>query len=404
MTDKIPNESSALGAARNSFLSGQLQEATRICNKILTGQPENSDALCLLGEIALRVGNPFKAAELIRDSIELRPGEANAYLSLGRALYQQGKLQEAVPAYRKAIKIQHNLTGARTLLESTRNEIKHLDETVKAFERSAQGPAIRFTHDEDEKRKPDLATLNRAAWLYRHFGYLIIEDLFSEQFIDGLYASFESEYSQYFSDTVFDDALKVGDKRVMVSVKLQGPFNNPEYYANPLVMPLLARLLGRDLILFSLGSVVSLPGAQLQRTHRDHRPLFEEKSVNAKLPSVAVTMGIPLIEMNNVNGTTRIYGKTHWNQDKLSDNDRKDGINPTIRKGSCMLFDYHLFHEGTPNNSGNVRPLMYNIYSRAWFRDCQNYTKQVPMAAISDDEFSKIPEECRHLFSWARCA
>jgi len=50
-----------------------------------------------------------------------------------------------------------------------------------------------------------------------------------------LYDDFESEYSRYFADKAFDDALQVGDKRIMVTLKLQGPFNNPEYYTNPLL-------------------------------------------------------------------------------------------------------------------------------------------------------------------------
>lgn len=403
MINKTPNESIAYAAAEDNFLSGKLREATQICNRILADQPGNPDALHLLGGIALRMGNPFRAAELIQKSIELRPGDANAHMNLGRALYQQGKLEEAVCSYRKAIKIQHNLADARKLLESTRSEIKRLDETVRSLDKSAQGPSIRFSHEEKKKRIPDPETLNRAARLYRHFGYLIIEDLFSEQFVSELYDDFESEYSRYFADKAFDDALQVGDKRIMVTLKLQGPFNNPEYYTNPLLMPLLARLLGRDFILFSLGAVVSLPGAQLQRTHRDHRPLFEGEDLGETLPSCAITLGIPLIEMNDVNGTTRVYGKTHRNQGELSEKDRKNGISPIIRKGSCILFDYQLFHEGTPNSSRNVRPLMYNIYSRPWFHDCQNYSKQAPMV-IPDGEFAKIPEAHRHLFMRTRQA
>lgn len=401
MTYMNSSDSIAFIAARDSFQSGELHKAAQICKKILTDEPDNFDALHLQGVIAMRMGNPYSAAELIGKSLEQQPGEATAYMNLGLALYQQGKLGEAVSAYRNAIKLQHNLSDARTLLETTRSEIKHLDEVVRSLDKSDQGPSIIYTPEERRKRTPDQTTLNLAARLYKHFGYLIIEDIFSELFVNELYDSFKGEYSQYFADKVFKDSLKVGDKRTMVTVKLNGGFSNPEYYANPLLMPLLMRLLGRDLILFSLGAVVSLPGAQAQRTHRDHRSLFEDEAVDAMLPSFAVTIGIPLIDMNEDNGTTRVYGKTHQNQNELSDKDKKNGINPIIKKGSCMLFDYRLFHEGTPNNSSNVRPLMYNIYSRPWFRDCQNYSKQVPME-ISDDEFLQIPEEHRHLLSWCR--
>jgi ectoine hydroxylase-related dioxygenase (phytanoyl-CoA dioxygenase family) len=233
--------------------------------------------------------------------------------------------------------------------------------------------------------------------LYKHFGYLVLEDLFASHFIDQLNNYFSGKYAKYYEDRMYGDALRVGNRRHMVTVALEGKFNTPELYANTFVMPILYRLLHKDLILYSLGAVVSLPGAKLQHTHRDNYSLFEIDGLDNILPSYAITLGVPLIDMNDTTGTTRFYGTTHrrhgW---LLSEQERQKGIKPDIRKGSCVLFDYMVFHEGTPNNSDKVRPLIYNIYTRPWFRDIANYNKQKPLN-ISDEELLKIPDQYRYL-------
>ena len=402
MTDKITNNSESFTAALDDYNNGKLADAARKCRKILAQTVDDFDALYLLGGIVLKRGNSLRAVDLFQQAIASRSSDANAHLNLGRALYQLGKLELSVSAYRNAINIQPNFSYAIELLDSTSSEIKQIDEAIRSFEKNGCGPSIKFSKSEQDKHIPDITRINKAERLYKHFGYLIVEDLFSEKTIDKLYTDFIREYSQYFTDSVFEDARKVGDKRVMVTVKLQDSYNNPEFYANPLLMPLLARLLGRDLIYYSLGSVTSLPGAKAQQVHRDHSALFEGETLNEEaVPSFAVTVGIPLIEMNEMNGTTRVYGRTHRNDRDLTAEDIKKGISPIIKKGSCLLFDYRVMHEGTPNVSNNIRPLMYNIYTRPWFRDYKNYSKQSPMI-ISDEEFSKIPEMYHNLINWTR--
>ena len=97
----------------------------------------------------------------------------------------------------------------------------------------------------------------------------------------------------------------------MITITLEGPFNNPEIYANQLLLPLFERLLGNDFILQSYGAVISLPGADLQRLHKDTGSLFEDSELVSRLPSYAITLGIPLIEMNGINGTTRVIPGSH---------------------------------------------------------------------------------------------
>ena len=50
--------------------------------------------------------------------------------------------------------------------------------------------------------------------------------------------------------------------------------------------------------------------------------------------------------------------------------------------GDAIIFDYRTFHRGMPNHSGARRPLLYQTYSRPWFRDEHNFP---PDASLKTD-------------------
>jgi len=384
--------------ALTHFQSGQLTLADQLCSQILALQPRHPEALHLRGGIALRLGRFPDAEKFMEKSIQSKPDDANFYQNLGIALDSQGKLHHAAAAYQKSIALRPNAGECREMLNSTLEEVRRLDAAVKEIEDSKQVAAIRVSDEERGGSGLTLRNLNLAERLYQRFGYLLIEDVFTERFIDTLHAYFKITYSDYFIDQEIADALQVGDRRRMATTRLDGPLNDVSYYANPFFMPLLARLLGESFIILSLGSVISLPGAKPQHVHSDHTALFDDDAVDATLPSFAVTVAIPLIEMNSRNGTTRIFPGTHRSSAGVSDDDNRYRIDPVVRKGSCLLFDYRVAHAGTGNVSDNVRPLMYNVYSRPWFSDCRNYTKQRPLV-VTSEAVEKIPAEYRSLFT-----
>ena len=91
---------------------------------------------------------------------------------------------------------------------------------------------------------------------------------------------------------------------------LRPPFNTPLLYANPLVFPIIQQILGRDCILGGFGAVFSLPGAPNQNVHRDFPGLFD-RSVDILIPSFAINLIVPLVELNDLNGTTRVWTGSH---------------------------------------------------------------------------------------------
>jgi hypothetical protein len=62
-------------------------------------------------------------------------------------------------------------------------------------------------------------------------------------------------------------------------------------------------------------------------------------------------------------------------------------VDPVAKPGDCLFMDYCLQYRGLPNRSSGVRPVIYNVYCRRWFRDDVNYSMQQPRV-IRDEEYA----------------
>lgn len=261
-------------------------------------------------------------------------------------------------------------------------------------------PEIEVTTEDTKRNKLTEEKLYHAADLYNENGCLLIKNVFKPDFIKTLKSSYIKQYGHYFTDKDHKDALTVGNKRFMITVNLSTPFNTPKLYANPFFFELIKGLLGDSCILNGFGSVTSLPGAEEQHWHHDHPPLFYDTDIDPYLPTYAITVVVPLVDVTKENGTTGMVLKSHRFPRGATPKFEVETIYPEAPAGSCLLFDYNTKHSGQANNSDSIRPILYNIYSRPWFRDCQNYSKQKDMK-ITQKELKKVPEEYRHLFKFA---
>ena len=187
----------------------------------------------------------------------------------------------------------------------------------------------------------DSKALQLAAKTFINFGCLVIKSVFENNFIEQAYAEYMKEHRDHFLEGGLNNDLYVGDRRIMIPLHLKGVFNSPDFYANPRVYPLMNFLLGNDVILNSLGSVVSLPGAKEQHIHIDYPNIYtaletynSDMSWIGKAPPYAVTMGIPLIPMNPETGCTRFWPGSHLDPHSSLDNP----IDLYADAGSCVLF------------------------------------------------------------------
>jgi ectoine hydroxylase-related dioxygenase (phytanoyl-CoA dioxygenase family) len=251
-------------------------------------------------------------------------------------------------------------------------------------------------------------TISRALKCYLNDGCVLLKNVFDAKFVLQLQQEFKENYQAYFKPDDFSDALTVGDKRTMITVEVKDSFNSEYFYANPNILKMMVSLLGRNHIMGSMGAVISLPGSEDQHTHRDHHNIYhgarfyprKEHPLTAS-PPYAITVVIPLVPINEATGCTRVWPGSHLSAIRPKDVNQEDSADFTTELGDCLLMDYRLIHHGMANNSNMVRPIMYNIYSSAWFRDVVNYKNQKPLV-ISEDEFNQVPEQHRYLFEWSR--
>jgi ectoine hydroxylase-related dioxygenase (phytanoyl-CoA dioxygenase family) len=259
---------------------------------------------------------------------------------------------------------------------------------------------MRITRSEAEWSAGEFGgeTLAKASRGLRDAGTLILEDIINPALIREAREAFLQRYDRYLGGQEHHDALRVGDKRLMITVDLEPPFERRELIANPLLLSVLKAAFEDDVVLAAYGVVCSLPEAPRQHIHHDGADLFRQAALNRLLPVVAVTVGIPLREMNAMNGTTALWPRSH-RDDSLALTEIAE--EPDVREGSCAIWDYRLRHGGTPNRSNAPRPLLYMTYCRAWFLDHKNYLQQAAVRAPKR-VLADLPEDLRRLLARAQ--
>ena len=238
-------------------------------------------------------------------------------------------------------------------------------------------------------------TLQESSRCLRAEGVLILEDIVSPALIQEARKAFIQRYDRYLDGQKHHDAVQVGDRRLMITVDLEPPFENRALIANPWLLSVLKATFDDEVVLAAYGVVCSLPAAPRQHVHIDGSDLFPQAAINRVLPIVAVTVAIPLLEMNEIHGTTTLWPRSHRDGTLAS---TQIGDEPLVREGSCVIWDYRLLHGGTPNQSATPRPLLYMTYCRAWFLDHKNYQQQAPVRAPKGF-LANLPHDLRRLLA-----
>ena len=191
--------------------------------------------------------------------------------------------------------------------------------------------------------------------------------------------------------------LKVGHKRYMDSVTLCGPLLHEDLLYSPKVSQILIELLGEDLVLNNYTVVISLPGAKSQHIHSDGGSLFEP-SCDIHLPPYAVTVAIPLVDIDLVCGPTAIWAGSHL-KDGSAVRDSKGNVFPprvpTPCLGDVSMFDYRTKPAGMANNANFARPILYIVFSRPWWIDSSNFSAQQRPVRITSKNLRGGPHTLR---------
>ncbi|MBR1160270.1 tetratricopeptide repeat protein [Bradyrhizobium elkanii] len=114
---------------------GQLAAAEKIYEDILRQQPNNFDALHLLGLVSAQTGRSERGVDLIRRAIRLNGNVADAHSNLGNALRALRRFDEALASFDVAIALKQNLAPALYNRGITLAELGRHEEALASFDR-----------------------------------------------------------------------------------------------------------------------------------------------------------------------------------------------------------------------------------------------------------------------------
>ena len=206
--------------------------------------------------------------------------------------------------------------------------------------------------------------------------------------------------------------------RYAALLPFDGPFLDRKFYGNPALRAILETLLGPDYCIGSLETVVAMPGANKQHQHIDGPIRFDRsaggkkkrfKGEFADLPPYAVTLCVPLCDVDESNGPTAVWPGSH----RVSLRAKPPGIREIVREfpeahmtgafGRAFLFDYRTFHCGMPNMTPEPRPVLMFVFTRSWFRD-PNLADVYPRVVIKKRDLERVLARDRGLFMLAPAA
>jgi predicted O-linked N-acetylglucosamine transferase (SPINDLY family) len=116
--------------------AGRLADAEAAYRKVLAVEPNQADALHLLGIIASQTNNPQIAIDLFRRAVALAPYAAAYRNSLGLLLSQQGETEAAIAELNEAIRLDPRLAEAHNNLGLALKDLGRLDEAEAAHRRA----------------------------------------------------------------------------------------------------------------------------------------------------------------------------------------------------------------------------------------------------------------------------
>lgn len=260
---------------------------------------------------------------------------------------------------------------------------------------------VMLSNEERENQTLSERTLLDCVNSVKRNGFVIIDNIFSREYIDALREVYEARLDSVKKNPNPDHyTFELDEKRQMYQLEMSGEFINPYLYKNYAIAAVCENLMPSDMVLSSFGSVTSYPEAPRGMVHTDGPRLFpENESISNMTPTYAVTATIPLVQLTKRVGGTTVYTGTHAVSGSSDETLTKYQINEYPMLGGCLIWDFRTFHGGDANLSRITRPLLYLVYCRKWYRDPSTLTLKA--FNIKTETLKNIPKEDQPLFQLA---
>lgn len=234
-------------------------------------------------------------------------------------------------------------------------------------------------------------------------GVVGLDALWTADFIDGLSAALRKAIPGAFDRNapLPEDLLVVGTNRINGLVPIAGPLSGClDLLLHPAMLALLDEALGENWVYESFGVISSFPDATIQKLHADGSHLFANTAFAGALPPYALTIAIPLVDVDQRNGATEFLPGTH--RLAQSPPSSEGTVWCTLLRGDCMIWDYMVRHRGQPNTSDQPRPMLYVTACRDFWQDSMNFLPGARRLVLDQAAQARIADDRRRHFCRAK--
>jgi tetratricopeptide (TPR) repeat protein len=132
------NINEALQSALKRQRAGDVQQAANIYIEVLKVQPDNIDALFMLGTLFAQGGHYDYAIDCFQEAVRIKPDHTWAYYNLGNVCRDKGLTDEALACYQKVLQLDPDYAEAH-INSGILFKIKgKYDEALKSYQRAIQ--------------------------------------------------------------------------------------------------------------------------------------------------------------------------------------------------------------------------------------------------------------------------
>jgi protein O-GlcNAc transferase len=132
------NNRKTLQRAIELYQAGELKQAESLCREIVKKQPENTDALHLLGVLSYQLGNYDSAIEYLHKTLRFIPANAYVHYNLGNVYKNKKDVDKAISCYQKALQLNPGFFEAYHNLGMVFQVNNQLDEATACYQKAVR--------------------------------------------------------------------------------------------------------------------------------------------------------------------------------------------------------------------------------------------------------------------------
>jgi protein O-GlcNAc transferase len=137
-----------LALALQHHKAGRLEDAQRGYLRVLEKNPQNANALQLLGLLSHQLGRHDEAASLITQAIAIDPSRAHFHSNLGMALRALGRLDDAAASFERALALKPDYVEAHFNLGNLYSKRNQLSKAVESYQAALRiNPSYAAAHN-----------------------------------------------------------------------------------------------------------------------------------------------------------------------------------------------------------------------------------------------------------------